>query len=149
MKYIGVSLLALLTCSGCAPAETTEPEPAIKVEIETPLYQTIGSVEVLTSDLISKTAKVQKLGGAYQWSEGPVWIQDGGYLLFTDVPGNTIYKFKEDEGITTFLTPSGLANPKPDWVSSQGANGLYPLDDENIILADHGNRKLYKLNIKT
>lgn len=69
--------------------------------------------------------------------------------MFTDVPGNTIYKFKEDEGITTFLTPSGLANPKPDWVSSQGANGLYPLDNENIILADHGNRKLYKLNLKT
>jgi len=149
MKYFGICLIALSLCTACSPKKTVEPEVKTSSELVKPSYETVGSVEVRTDELVSKAAKIQKLGGNYAWSEGPVWIKDGNYLLFTDVPGNTIYKFKEDEGITTWMTPSGHPDPKPSYTSSQGANGLYPLDDEHIIVPDHGNRVLYKLNIKT
>ena len=99
--------------------------------------------------MISKAEKIEKLGGDYIWSEGPVWIKENGYLLYTDVPGNTIYKFKEDEGITTWMTPSGHPDPKPSYTSSQGANGLYRLDEKHIIVPDHGNRTIYKLALDT
>lgn len=144
-----ISLLALLIAAACTPTDRSEQHDVSQIEEAADPYETIGSVEALSNELISTTAKIQKLGGAYKWSEGPVWIKGGDYLLFTDVPGNTIHKFKDGEGITPFLSPSGLPGPKPDWVDSQGANGLYPLDAENLILADHGNRKLYKMNIAT
>ena len=156
MKHVPISLLILAFCVGCSPKETITETTSQNVtptqqNVRKPqaVYETIGSLELASDNLISKGVKIEKLGGAYQWSEGPVWIKDGGYLLFTDVPGNTIYKFTEDEGITTWMTPSGHPDPKPSYTSSQGANGLYPLDAEHIIVPDHGNRALYKLNVKT
>ena len=38
------------------------------------------------------------LAGGYDWTEGPVWIKDGGYLLFSDIPPNKIHRWKEGEG---------------------------------------------------
>jgi len=149
MRFLGVSFLALTLCVACSAKEEAAPKVETRVEKASPTYEAIGAIEVASDDLISKDAKIEKLGGNYMWSEGPVWINKGGYLLFTDVPGNTIYKFAEDEGITTWMTPSGHPDPKPSYTSSQGANGLYPFDEDHIIVPDHGNRTLYKLNLNT
>lgn len=149
MKYFGVSFLALVLCAACSPKEEAAPNVEVNVEKTMPSYELIGSVKTASNELIAKDAKVEKIGGDFIWSEGPVWIKKGDYLLFTDVPGNTIYKFKEGEGITTWMTPSGHPDPKPSYTSSQGANGLYLFDADHIIVPDHGNRTLYKLNLKT
>lgn len=141
--------MALTLCVACSPNEVSDPQTIVTTETALAQYETIGSIETLSDKLVSKTAKIEKLGGNYKWSEGPAWIKNGGYLLFTDVPGNTIYKFKEDEGITTWMTPSGHPDPKPSYTGAQGANGLYPYDDAHIIVPDHGNRTLYKLSLET
>jgi gluconolactonase len=36
-------------------------------------------------------------------------VRDGGYLLFSDVVNNAIYRWKEGEGERVFLQPSGFA----------------------------------------
>ena len=149
MKYFGVSFLALFLCVACSPKEEAAPNVDAALETTVPSYEIIGSVRAVSDKLISKDVTVEKIGGDFMWSEGPVWIKQGGYLLFTDVPGNTIYKFKDGEGITTWMTPSGHPDPKPSYTSSQGANGLYPYDEEHIIVPDHGNRVLYKMNLIT
>ena len=98
MKHVLVSALGLAICVGCSPKETVTDAAQETVSTQQDqrkapaAYETIGSLELASNDLITRDAKIEKLGGAYQWSEGPVWIKDGGYLLFTDVPGNTIYK---------------------------------------------------------
>jgi gluconolactonase len=69
--------------------------------------------------------------------------------LFTDVPGNTIWKYKDGEGLTEFMRPSGAAEPLPDYTSSPGANGLIMLDADHMIVPDHGNRTLWSQNIET
>lgn len=140
-------MAAISLCLACSPKQEA---PDINVsQTQTLSYETIGSIETKTADLISPDAPIQKIGGNYAWSEGPVWVHEGGYLLYTDVPGNTIYRFKEAEGISVWMTPSGHPDPKPNYTSSQGANGLYLLDSEHIIVPDHGNRTLYKLNVKS
>ena len=155
MKYFGATLLALALCGACSPKEedvpndSSAPKEETKIDKNASSFETIGSVEAVSNTLISKDAKIEKLGGDHMWSEGPVWIKKGGYLLYTDVPGNVIYKFKEGQGITTWMSPSGHPDPKPSYTSSQGANGLSPLDDDHIIVPDHGNRTLYKLNLKS
>ncbi|WP_084168732.1 SMP-30/gluconolactonase/LRE family protein [Hellea balneolensis] len=151
MKTPALILLTTLFLSGCEKIIDKGLEQVVKktLSLGYETYETVGSVELNDESLISKDAKIEKLGGSFMWSEGPVWIKGGDYLLFTDVPGNTIHKFKEGEGITTWMSPSGHPDPKPDYTSSQGANGLYPFDDTHIIVPDHGNRTLYKLNVET
>src|SRR5690606_14687647 len=60
---------------------------------------------------------VEVIGTGYMWSEGPVWIGDAsGYLLFTDVPGNAIYRW-DGKRVTAFLAPSGYTGfPIPDTI---------------------------------
>jgi len=149
MKKLAFIFCASLFITGCEELIDKGLSTSIEHTLSKGAVAYIGSVESSSDNLIANDAKIQNLGGNYMWSEGPVWIKDEGYLLFTDVPGNTIYKFKEDEGITTWMTPSGHPDPKPSYTSSQGANGLHPLDDDHIIVPDHGNRTLYKLNLKT
>jgi gluconolactonase len=57
------------------------------------------------------SAKVERLGTGYRWSEGPVWFGDGRYLLWSDIPNNRILKWEEETGaISVFRKPSNNAN---------------------------------------
>ena len=62
---------------------------------------TFGSIERLDprfDALVPAGAKIEKLAEGFAWTEGPVWIPDGEYVLFSDIPNNVIHKWKEDEG---------------------------------------------------
>ncbi|MBN1640867.1 MAG: SMP-30/gluconolactonase/LRE family protein [Anaerolineae bacterium] len=55
-------------------------------------------------------AEVERVASGFQFTEGPVWVPDG-YLLFSDIPANTIYKWAPGaEGVEVFRRPSGHAN---------------------------------------
>jgi gluconolactonase len=57
------------------------------------------------------SAKVERLGTGYRWSEGPVWFGDGRYVLWSDIPNNRILKWEEETGaISVFRKPSNNAN---------------------------------------
>src|SRR4051794_40694091 len=49
--------------------------------------------------LIPPDAQVERLVNGITWSEGPVWVSDGGYLLFSEIPRNTIHRWKQGEGL--------------------------------------------------
>lgn len=93
--------------------------------------------------------KIEKLAEGFGWAEGPLWIKDGGYLLFTDVPGNKMWKWSEKGGLEKFLDPSGAANPDPAIWREAGANGLAIYDSRSILLADTGSRMIQRLDLKT
>lgn len=44
-----------------------------------------------------------------QFTEGPSWHPNG-YLMFSDIEGNTIYKWSEEQGLQTLAFPSGNSN---------------------------------------
>jgi gluconolactonase len=61
--------------------------------------------------LIAPDARVEKLAGGLQFVEGPVWRQeDGGYLIFSDIPANELKRWDRAGGVRTFRAPSGSAN---------------------------------------
>ncbi len=62
-------------------------------------------------DLVSPDAELQLLGDRYGLTEGPVWVDsdDGGYLLFTDLISNVIFKWAPDEGTSVFLEQAGYS----------------------------------------
>ena len=88
--------------------------------------------------IVPKDWKIEKLAEGFGWAEGPIWVKSGGYLLFTDVPGNKMWKWSEKGGLEKFLDPSGAANPDMNVWREAGANGLAILDKKSILLADTG-----------
>src|SRR5262249_413694 len=56
--------------------------------------------------LVAPDATIEVLGSGFEWSEGPIWIKNGGYLLFSDIPRNAIMKWKEGEQISPFIKPA-------------------------------------------
>jgi gluconolactonase len=56
-------------------------------------------------------AKVERLATGYRWAEGPAWLGDARSLVWSDVPGNCMYRWDEETGTTSvFRGPSGHAN---------------------------------------
>ena len=61
-------------------------------------YKTIGTIHSDTPEinsLIHEDAVIEVLAEGFDWSEEPVWIKDGGYLLFNDITQNTTYKWSQ------------------------------------------------------
>lgn len=44
--------------------------------------------------LVPSDARLEKIADGFTWVEGPVWQHEGGALLFSDIPNNTIFKWK-------------------------------------------------------
>lgn len=106
--------------------------------------KTIGQVvrfDPALDALIDKDAVIEVLADGFKWSEGPAWIKEGGYLIFSDVPQNTIFKWKDGEGLTEFLKPSGYTG-RGTYSREPGSNGLTLSNDGKIIACEHGDRRV-------
>ena len=118
----------------------------------TPKRETIGTLtrEAPGLDaLIAPDARIEKLAEGFIWTEGPVWIREGNYLLFSDVPGNTMYRWSEKDGASVFLKPSGYTGSDTTIFREPGSNGLIHGPGNTILLADHGNRAVARLDLAT
>ncbi len=56
-------------------------------------------------------AYIERIATGCRWCEGPVYVRDGGYLLWSDIPNNRIMRWSEDDGhVSIFRSPSNYAN---------------------------------------
>jgi gluconolactonase len=92
---------------------------------------------------------IEVLATGYKWAEGPVWVKRGGYLLFSDVPANIVYRWKQGEAVVPFLDPSGLVGPIPAGIREAGANGMAVDANGRLILADSGTRAITAVDLAT
>jgi len=95
--------------------------------------------------LIDSTAKIETLAEGYDWSEGPLWVKDGGFVLFSDVPKNVVHRWKEGEGAKPYLTPSGYTGSEPRG-GETGSNGLTLDREGRLVLAQHGDRRVARMD---
>jgi len=95
--------------------------------------------------LIAPDATIERLASGYTWAEGPAWHRAGGYLLFSDVPQNTIYRWAPGAGVSVYLRPAGYTLPNPPG-REHGSNGLTFDARGRLVMADHGNRQIARLN---
>ncbi|MBX9627269.1 MAG: SMP-30/gluconolactonase/LRE family protein [Gemmataceae bacterium] len=97
--------------------------------------------------LIPKDAAVEVLAGGFKWTEGPVWVKgpDGGHLLFSDIPNNRVVRWSAKDGVKDFLKPSGYTGDKKFDGDEPGSNGLALDKDGNLILCQHGDRRVARL----
>jgi gluconolactonase len=110
--------------------------------------QSIERLDPAFDALVARDAKVETLATGIAWAEGPVWRKDGRYLLFSDAPHNTIWKWKDGEGLTVFMRPAGYTMPDPPG-REMGSNGLTLDAEGRLVMADHGNRQIARVDDST
>jgi len=79
--------------------------------------------DLLTSD------QPERIATGFQFTEGPLWHPDG-YLLFSDIPADRIYKWSPDGELEVFRQPSG------------NSNGLTLDRLGRLIACEHGHRRV-------
>jgi gluconolactonase len=129
MSTVVVCVATVISLSGLAAAQ-----------------QTLGEIERLDpafDALVASDAKIEVLAKGFTWSEGPVWVPDatGGHLLFSDIPRNTVFKWKAGEGIRSFLQPSGYTGHTFCGLEP-GSNGLVLDPQGQLVSCEHGDRRV-------
>jgi gluconolactonase len=107
-------------------------------------YPRIGKItrnDPRLDQLLDVNEPIEVVASGFQWSEGPAWVKEGSYLLFSDVPQNRIYKWHEKEGLSVFLEPSGYTG-RPGYGSEPGSNGLIINNKGELVACEHGDRRV-------
>lgn len=94
------------------------------------------SIERISQELeriVSPDQELERLSEGYGCAEGPVWWQEGGYLVFNDIPGDKRMKWSPEDGTTVIKEPTG------------NANGLTRDLQGRLIICEHGTRSVTRL----
>ncbi|MFM8414727.1 MAG: SMP-30/gluconolactonase/LRE family protein [Planctomycetota bacterium] len=119
----------------------------------TDLLPTVGSIERLDprcDALVPPGAVIEVLATGFDWSEGPVWVATDkgglptGCLLFSDIPKNRIHRWRPAEGLDIFMEPAGFTGPA-GYGSERGSNGLTLDREGRLVLCEHGDRRVSRL----
>lgn len=124
---------------------------AFTLRAEDRRFPTMGKIERFDArfdNLIAPDAVMEKIADGHDWTEGPVWIPGKpGYLLFSDIPRNSIYKWRGGE-TSLFLKPAGYTGDRTD-LKEPGTNGLILGPDGKLYLCEHGDRRVSRLDLDT
>ena len=120
---------------------------AINYSCTTKEMKTTGSIERLDpalDSIIAPNAKAEIIAEGYIWTEGPLWLEKQQILIFSDIPNNAVNKWSEEKGAESYLIPAGYTGSTPRG-GELGSNGLLLDGDGNLILCQHGDRRLAKM----
>ncbi len=130
-NYLFLFLLLVCACKPSAPRKD--------------IYHPSEGVFEIYDDEFAKTLDsshpIEVLAEGFDWSEGPVWVEQGDYLLFNDIPQNTTYKWSEKDSLSVYLKPSGYTG-QAGRGGEVGANGLMLYSDGRLMLCQHGDRRV-------
>jgi gluconolactonase len=93
--------------------------------------------------IVPADAVVERVATGFTWVEGPVWIP-AGYLLFAEIPSNSIRKLMPDGTVSIFLQPSGYKGTAPYGGKEAGSNGMTLDAKGRLTVAGHARRDIYR-----
>src|SRR5947208_2342389 len=104
--------------------------------------QSSPRIEQLAPELekiITPSEPIQHLadgfGGPQGPAEGPLWWQEGGYLVFSDIHNNKRMKYEPGKGVSLLLEPTNRANGLP-----RGVKG-------RLVACEHDGRRVTRLEL--
>jgi len=107
-------------------------------------FPTIGTIEQHHSSLmklLDPNTPIEVITLGFTWSEGPAWNKEGQFLVFSEIPSNTVMKWVEGEGVSKWFSPSGYTGVT-DYGREPGSNGLIFDPEGRLISCEHGDRRL-------
>ena len=147
-----IALLSGLTATSAAIAQAPVAAPAARP------FRIVQQDPAL-DQIISADAELELLGDRFGLTEGPVWVPDGadGFLLFSDLISNVIYKWTPAGEISVFLERSGYSGDDITHAGYQtrrgrmavlliGPNGLSLDSEGRLIYCATPDRTVMRLN---
>ncbi len=134
-----IAIATLLFLTGCS---TTPPQKAPEAPAA------VGSIVRLDpafDALVPKEAGIEKLAGGFTFTEGPVW-RPSGVLWFSDVVGNVVRQWSPDGKIAVILQPGGYDGNSLPAGGFIGPNGMTADKDGAVLLCQHGNRRIVRID---
>ena len=110
---------------------------------KTPL--SVEKLDPSISEIIPANATLERVATGFTWTEGPVWIRSGGFLLFADIPSNSIRKLTSDGKVSIFMQPSGYQGSAPYGGPEPGSNGMTLDVRGRLTVAGHARRNVWRL----
>jgi gluconolactonase len=148
-RILGMSLkrpivpLCTLFVIGCGQQEPASAPPAA-VQKEEAAVGEIVKLDPGMDEIAPALARIEKLGGGFQFTEGPLWFKEG-YLLFSDIPANVIRKWTPDGQVAVFREKSGYEGTDAPAGAFIGSNGLTLDSQGRLIICEHANGRVTRL----
>jgi gluconolactonase len=95
--------------------------------------------------ILTPGTKIERLAHGFQFTEGPVWDREGGYLLFSDPNNNLIYRWSPDGQVSVYRSHSGYTGFNIGEYGQPGSNGLTIDREGRLTINEHGNRRVTRL----
>src|SRR5207237_10116813 len=96
--------------------------------------------------IVPANAKLEKVAGGFEFTEGPVWTRDGA-LLFSSPNTNAIYRWTPAGTVTVFRSKSGYTGLDIGRYHQPGSNGLtFDPPHGLLTMCQHGNRRIIRVN---
>jgi gluconolactonase len=140
-----VVLMLVAFTTACGGPEQTVPEEAVVMPMSGTGAGTIVRTDPRFDNLVPFGARIEKLAAGFAFLEGPVWIREESRLLFSDVRGNTIYQWTEVDGVSAFIDPVFVGDRTGR--QSISSNGLTLDDQGRLIICEHGNRRISRVEV--
>jgi gluconolactonase len=154
MRKISVSIvLCAVALTGAAQAQQ-------------PGNRAVTRLDPALDALIAPDAKLELVKGGFGFTEGALWVPQGkrGYLLFSDIPANVIYKWNPaDDKVSIYLDHSGYtgqdiwrvgfmqtngkdkSDPKFEEFPMIGSNGLALDREGRLVIATWAGRSIDRI----
>lgn len=105
----------------------------------------IERVDPAIDGIVPVNAKLWKLAEGFRFTEGPVWVREGGYLLFSDPNANRIYRYSDESGLSVFRERSGYDAADLAEYGQPGSNGLTLDREGRLTINEHGRHRVSRL----
>jgi len=131
---------SLIFLAGCSKTEAPAPVAA-------PANKGVGSISRLDPALdaiMPKDAIIEKIGGGFSFTEGPLWRTDG-TLWFSDVTANVVRSITPAGEVKVLIEKAGGETNAPAG-SFVGPNGMVVDKDGTVLLCEHTNRRISKVD---
>ena len=138
-KLLIAAALLSAGCSTAAAAGRAEKSAAV------PAIGSIARLDPAFDALVPKDAQIEKLAGGFTFIEGPLW-RPSNALWFSDVVGNVVRQWTPDGKVTEILRPGGYDGNSLPADGFNGPNGMTADKDGAVLLCQHGNRRIARID---
>ena len=124
---------------GAVPAEASAPAPR---PAAAPAFERL---DPRFDALVPPGAAFETVAEGFAWLEGPAWSRKEKVLYFSDIPKNSIFRWREGSRAELFLRPSGYSGSEPFRGREPGSNGLTFDPEGRLVICEHGDRRIARL----
>ncbi|MBY0586098.1 SMP-30/gluconolactonase/LRE family protein [bacterium] len=130
---LGVGIVLLMAGSICSADQEGKTYAEGKIAVIDPALEKI----------LDPSATIEQLGEGFEWAEGPAWNKKEGFLVFSDIPRNSVMQYRPGKGVSLYFNPSGYSGGGA-YSDEPGSNGLIWNPRGELLLMQHGNRQVAK-----